>query len=120
MNSRISSLPLLRALPWGDLPTLKGSKLCAYATQQPGKKHIYDVIKDTFDLDTTAGQNMADQFLYVFYDVMNESLDARDRGHVCLSDVPTNGDKSWIRSPYGAEEVAAWWNETVSRVKNSK
>jgi len=117
MYAKLTSRNDLLALPWGTIPRLTAGKICAYTQATPGKKHISDWLKTVFDYEDSYGSQMADQFLYMFYDVMNASVDARDRGIICLSDVPTTGEKSWLHAPYGSSEVAAWWNAVVDRIE---
>lgn len=117
MRKRITSKNVLFALPWPELPELTASKICSYASPQSGKKCLTDWIRSSFNLETDQGVEMHDQFVYILYDVINESVDANDRNKICLGDLPTTGDKKWIKAPYTAAEVAGWWNEAISRLK---
>lgn len=118
MTPRIKNKSRMRELPWPiDIPELKGSKLCPYTEPKAGKSTLWEHVNRAFDPATSTGDEMQTQFLYILLDVINESVDQHDAGKLGLCDLPSPSHRH-SKAPYSCDEVAAWWNEAVTRLRS--
>jgi hypothetical protein len=95
-----------------ELPKLSGNQFCPYTEPKSGRQHIWSWIGRCFpDADHPAARF----FVKTLAAIMNDACDPKDKNRMCLSDVPSPAGKQTF-SPYGGDELAAWWNEAVALV----
>jgi len=95
-----------------ELPKLSGKNFCPYTEPRPGKQHIWTWINKFFPDSSSAASKY---FVNLLAGIMNDACDPKDKGRICLSDVPSPIGKQ-TASPYSADELAAWWNEAVDNM----
>ena len=117
MRSIIIDRAKLAALPWPVLRPIRAEQLCPYAEPKANRHTLHEMIKKAFDTpDGAHNTDCEEQFCYILQSVICENVDPRDKRKICFGDVPSGVASFKTVVPYSAQEVAAWWNEAITRI----